>query len=164
MAPSRAQAGCFQQLCALNILTFTHFAPSVEMIESASASIGSLVAAAVSDAESSMPKCQVRGKQLTWECGGLCDDYVPCVVLNATSTCEECVEDDADKCQYWCLPQAYDNESKFELLIPFGAKERENVFVVAYEAEASKGATAFPSADNLTLVSAMQLHPNCTSV
>jgi hypothetical protein len=42
--------------------------------------------------------CSVTSKQLTWECGGLCDDHIPCVAYNASTECSSCVSDGE------CLP------------------------------------------------------------
>lgn len=109
--------------------------------------------------------CQVPSKQLTWECGGLCDDFVPCVAFNSTAECADCVKDGDDKCQYQCLPQSYykNSSENFQYLIPFSKAQRDSKPIVTkYENFGNANASTFPAADGLSSIGKADIHPNCT--
>lgn len=119
--------------------------------------------------------CSSAPKQLTWECSNACDAHIPCVVYNATDDCAGCNVGVNEACKYQCFPQVNDN-GDFLFLIPFGAYQSEQeqsdrktdanyaANVAAYEEDASEGADAFPSNDNLTSIATMDLASNVTVV
>lgn len=109
-------------------------------------------------------RCNAPAKQLTWECGNVCDEYVPCVAYNMSAECSNCLADEEGRCQYRCLPQSYYNSDvqDFEFLVPFGSADREISDVDTYEKLGYENHGEFPSADDLTSIGKMQLHPNCT--
>lgn len=110
-------------------------------------------------------RCSATFEEPTWGCGGLCDDGIPCVVSDYYSTdCSECVHDVDYECQYLCIDNAYDKSGAFNYLIPYSAAQRKDAAVDAYERNASDGADAFPSNDDLKSIATMQLKSSATTV
>lgn len=84
--------------------------------------------------------------QLTWSCGDVCDDYVPCRVFDSIDDCDsedlECLYDADQVCVYACYHGFYYQAESALLLIPFGSTyeseeevaERKAVGDAAYDA------------------------------
>lgn len=108
-------------------------------------------------------QCLLPAKQLTWECGGLCDDYVPCLAFNSSAECSDCVVDNEAACEYWCFPEAYPDRG-FWFLIPFGAEALRIPVIAEYEKDGDAFASSFPSADYVTSIGPMKIRPNRTVV
>lgn len=87
--------------------------------------------------------------QLTWSCGGVCDDYVPCLVYNASDCAAtnsehkaDCTNDADDVCAYVCFTGFDSASDSATVLIPFSAsyesaeeaQERQELGDEAYDA------------------------------
>lgn len=65
--------------------------------------------------------CSTPAETLVTECGGVCDDYMPCSVYNASSSCSGCEEDDDEVCSYFCFTPYQDSDTTFLFFVPFGS-------------------------------------------
>lgn len=92
--------------------------------------------------------------QLTWSCGGVCDDYSPCLVFNASdcaaSTSEHsgtCTMDADEVCAYACFSDMYLSTapSQAVLLVPFSSTYQSSEEVAA---RASMGDAAYDALIN----------------
>lgn len=78
--------------------------------------------------------CGATFKQLTWECGGLCGDNVPCVAYDVSANCSSCVVDNMEECRYLCLSST---TTRLEL---------ENYFIAAFDMNLT---VVFPNLERL---------------
>lgn len=121
--------------------------------------------------------CSATPQQLTWSCGGLCDDYAPCLVFNASdAACDstDCVTDDADTCAYYCFNTLYSDSKTAQFLIPFGSYEspeeaEERAADPNYDSKIAAFANStgeYPWADNdeLTSIGSVDLNPETNTL
>jgi hypothetical protein len=108
--------------------------------------------------------CTGLSKTLTWECGGVCDEYIPCLVYNA-SDCESssgehsasCTSDGDGVCAYACFTSFYATGEAY-LLILFGDSSR----VSASESELN--ASAWVYEDAIASIGAPNINPVISAV
>jgi hypothetical protein len=114
-------------------------------------------------------------KQLTWSCGGICDEFIPCLVFNA-SDCADCSVDVDEECAYQCFTNFYIGGYAV-LLIPYGSSyqseeeiaDREALGDAAYDAQFdafydSTGDYSGASNDDLDSTAAVEIKPNITTL
>jgi hypothetical protein len=112
--------------------------------------------------------CTGLAETLTWECGGVCDEYIPCLVYNA-SDCEassgehsaSCTSDDGAVCAYACFTDFYATGDAY-LLVPFGDSSSSSSRVAASASELS--ATAWVYEDAIASIGTPSINPIISSV
>lgn len=110
--------------------------------------------------------CTGPSETLTWECGGVCDDYIPCLVYNA-SDCEassaehsaSCTSDNETVCAYTCFTNFY-SSGEVNFLIPFADGSSSDETIPSGDLEGY----AWVYDDAITSVSAANLNPAVSEV
>jgi hypothetical protein len=115
-------------------------------------------------------------KQFTWSCGGICDEYIPCLVFNA-SDCADCSVDVDEECAYKCFTNFYFSDEQAALLIPYGSSyqseeeidDREALGDAAYDAQFDAFSNdteiySWATNDDLDSIAAVEIKPNISTL
>jgi hypothetical protein len=118
-------------------------------------------------------------KQLTWSCGGVCDEYIPCLAFDA-SACGDvnCTIAADEECAYKCFTDFFDIDwYTAEFLIPYGSSYQSEEEIAGrnalgnetYDAQFDTFSNdtesyAWASNDDLDSIAAVEMNPNITSL
>jgi hypothetical protein len=117
-------------------------------------------------------------KQLTWSCGDVCEEYIPCLVFDA-SACDgvNCTIAADQECAYQCFKDFYIFDLFAELLIPYGRSyqseeevaDRKALGNEAYDAQFDTfydytGDNSWASNDDLDSIATVKMNPNISEL
>lgn len=125
--------------------------------------------------------CSATSEKLVTACGGVCSDYMPCSVYNASSACSGCEDgsgsgsgSDGDACSFFCFSPYEDQATALVFFVPFGAYESEEEAAAraadsAYDSELDAftddyTAYAYSGNDIMAGMGALELNPATTSL